>query len=122
MKKYLYPIIYTIGIILIGTLIISILYYFNITSDKLNTIFLYAISILAIFIGTLSLAKNLKYKGLITGLIYFFGFFIISIIISLLIFKTSFGFKNIIYYLVLLIFSLLGGVLGKNISEEADIN
>ena len=94
MKKYLYPVLYTLGIILIGTLISSILYYFNITSDKINTIFLYAISILAIFIGTLSLAKNLKYKGLITGLIYFFGFFIISIIISLLIFKTSFGFKK----------------------------
>lgn len=122
MKKYLYPILYTVGIILIGTLISSILYYFNITSDKINTIFLYAISILALFIGSLKLAQKLKYKGLITGLIYFTCFLVISLILSLLIFKASFSFKNIIYYIVLLIFSLLGGVLGKNTSIEADIN
>ena len=86
MKKYLIPIGYSLGIILIGTLISSILYYFNITTDKLNKIFLYSISILSIFIGSLKLGKNL------------------------------------IYYLVLLVFSLLGGILGKNMNEEADIS
>lgn len=122
MKKYLFPVLYTLGIMLVGSLISSILYYLNITSDKLNTIFLYSTSILAIFIGALKLAKNVKYKGIVTGLIYFTCFFIVMVFLSLVIFKTNIEIKNIIFYFILLIFSLLGGILGKNTSEEADID
>lgn len=118
LKKYLFPIAYTILIILVGCLITSILYYFNITSDKLNAVFLYVTSILAMFIGTIKLGKNLKYKGIISGLIYFSFWFVIMLFLSLVFFKTDFSIKNVIYYLVLLIFSILGGVLGKNMQEE----
>lgn len=121
MKKYLFPVLYTLGIMLIGTLITSVLYYFNVTSDKLNTIFLYIVSILGIFIGALKLAKKVNNKGIVTGLIYFTCFFVVMVFLSLVVFKTKIEVKNIIYYFVLLIFSLLGGVLGKNTSEEADI-
>ena len=122
MKKYLIPTLVNVGVLLIGTLISSILYYFNITSDKINGIMLYLISFASIFIGSLMLAKNLKYKGLITGLFYFLFWFIISIFLSLVIFKTGFNIKNIIYYLVLLAFSLLGSIIGKNIQKENDTN
>ena len=122
MKKYLIPIGYSLGIILVGTLISSILYYFSITTDKLNTIFLYSIGILSIFIGSLKLGKNLKHKGIITGLIYFTGFLILMLFLTLFIFRIRVGAKNLIYYLVLLVFSLLGGILGKNMNEEADIS
>lgn len=122
MKKYIFPVLYSLGIILIGTLLSSTLYYFNITSDKVNTIILYLISIVAIFVGAFKLGKNLKQKGLITGLIYFAICFIIMLLLSLIAFKVSVGTKNIIYYLILLIFSMLGSVLGKNAQEETDIN
>ena len=120
MKKYLIPVMLNIGILLIGTLISSILYYFNLTSDKMNCIILYLISFSSIFIGSLMLAKGLKYKGLITGLFYFLFWFIISLFLSLVIFKTGFSIKNIIYYLVLLAFSLLGSVIGKNVQKGND--
>lgn len=120
MKKYLIPVAVNIGIMLIGTLISSILYYFNLTSDKINSIILYLISFSSIFIGSLMLAKGLKYKGLITGLFYFLFWFIISIFLSLVIFKTGFNVKNIIYYLILLAFSLLGSIIGKNVQKEND--
>ena len=120
--KVLSSYLYTIGIILIGSLITSVLYYFNITSDKLNMIFLYAVSILAIFIGSIKISKNLKYKGIINGIIYFLSWFIIMIFLSLVVFKNNFTFKNLIYYVVLIVFSIFGGILGKNIENEKDVN
>lgn len=122
MKKYVFPMLYSFGIMLIGTLISSILYYFNITSDKLNTIILYLISIISLFVGSLKLGKNFKQKGIISGLIFFTIWLVIMIFISIIIFKTNFILKNIIYYMILLIFSILGGILGKNAQEETDIN
>lgn len=120
MKKYLIPILVNVGVLLIGTLISSILYYFNITSDKINGIMLYLISFASIFVGSMMLAKNLKYKGIITGLFYFLFWFIISIFLSLVVFKSTFNIKNIIYYLILLVFTLLGSIIGKNIQKEND--
>lgn len=122
MKKYLVPILYTLGIMLLESFISSILYYFNITSDKFNTILLYLISIVAIFVGALKLGKSFDQKGIITGLIYFTIWLIIMIFISLIFFKVDFGIKNIIYYAILLIFSMLGGIIGKNTKEETDAN
>lgn len=118
MKKYLFPMLYTLGIILIGGLITSTLYYFNITSDKLNNILLYVISMLGIFVGAVKMSKNLNYKGIVSGALYFLFWIIIMLFLSLVFFKVNLSFKNIIYYLVLLVFSLLGGILGKNMQEE----
>lgn len=120
MKNKIFPFIYGIGIILIGALLTSILYYFNVTTDKLNSIFLYSVSILSFFVGSLKLGKELKYKGLVTGLIYFAILFVFMVFLSNVIFKENFSIKNVIYYLVLLIFSILGGVIGKNMKEEID--
>lgn len=122
MKKYLFPALFSISIILVGTLISSILYYFNITSDKINSVLLYLIGIIAIFTGSLKLAKNLKYKGIITGAVYFLAWFIIMVFLSLVIFKSSFTTNGIIFYLILLVFSILGGIIGKNTQEENDVN
>lgn len=120
MKKYLIPGLYTLGIIIIGTLLSSVLYYFNITSDKLNSILLYLISIIGIFTGCLFFSKEMKYKGIINGIIYFMFWFIVMAILSLLIFKVNFKISSLIYYIVILIFSMLGGIIGKNLKEEND--
>lgn len=120
MKKHFLAILYSFTSLLIGSFIVSILYYFNITSDKFNNILLYFISISSIFIGSTYFSKNMKYKGLINGIIYFLIWFIIMLFLSLFIFKTHFGIKNIIYYIILLIFSLIAGVLGKNLEDKSD--
>lgn len=120
MKKYLIPALYTLGIIFIGTLVASVLYYFNITSSKINSILLYLISIAGIFTGSILFSKEIKYKGIISGIIYFMACFIVMGILSLLVFKASFKLSSLIYYTVILIFSMLGGVIGKNLKEEND--
>ncbi len=120
MKKHIGAFLYSFTSLLIGSFIVSILYYFNITSDKFNNILLYFISISSIFIGSTYFSKNMKYKGLVNGIIYFLIWFIIMLFLSLIIFKTHFGIKNIIYYIILLIFSLIAGVLGKNLEDKSD--
>ena len=122
MKKYVFPIIYSLVIMLIGGLLTTLLYYFNITNDKINKIILYLIGITAMFIGSLKLSKNLNQKGIISGLVYFTICFVVIIFTSLVILKVDFKLTNIIYYLVLLIFSLLGGIIGKNMKEETSDN
>ena len=122
MKKYLIPCLYTLSILLLGSFLSSIIYYFNLTSDKFNTILLYLIGIMSIFVGSLKLSKNLNQKGIITGVIYFGIFFVIMIFTSVVIFKSELNIKSFIYYFVLLIFSMLGGVLGKNMQEEKEAN
>lgn len=120
MKKYLFPFLYTLIIILVGSFFTSILYYFNITSDKFNTVLLYLISIISFFTGALFLGKNIKKKGIISGLIFFGICFLIMILSSLIIFKNNITFKNIIYYLILLVFSIMGSIIGKNTQTEID--
>ena len=120
MKKYLFPFLYTLIIILAGSFFTSILYYFNITSDKFNTVLLYLISIISFFTGALFLGKNIKKKGIISGLIFFGICFLIMILSSLIIFKNNITFKNIIYYLILLVFSIMGSIIGKNTQTEID--
>lgn len=109
-------------IILIGSFLSSVLYYFNITSDKINNILLYLISIVGIFTGSIFFSKEIKYKGIINGLIYFVGWFTIMLLSSLIIFKITFKINSLIYYSVILIFSMLGGIIGKNLKEENDGN
>lgn len=121
MKKYVMPFLYTIGILLIGTLITSTLYYFNILSDKMYSIFLYLISIIGILMGSIKFSKLLNKKGFINGTIYFLALFILMIVISLIIFKSKISTKSIIYYFILLIFSILGGIIGKNTKKENDV-
>ncbi len=120
MKKYLLPASITTAIVLVGTLIISIFYYFNLISDKLNTTFLYLISIIAMFTGAFLLGKQTKEKGYLSGLIYYAVWLIIMIILSLVFIKTSFSVSMLIYFIVLLISSVLGSSIGINYKKEAD--
>lgn len=119
MKKCLLGFLYTFLFLIAGCFISTLLYYFNILSDKANTIFLYIIIILASIIGSVKFSKHLKYRGIINGLIFYFICAILFIISSVIIFKSNFGIKNLVYYLVMLLSSVLGGIIGKN-KEEID--
>ena len=117
MKKYIFPFLYTISICLIGIIPISILYYFNVTSDKINNILTATVSIISIFVGAYKISKEMKYKGIINGVIYFFIWFIILLFLSI-IFKVGINISSIIYYLVLLLSSIIGAIAGKNVKTD----
>lgn len=110
-------VLYTVLIALISLIFTSVLYYFNVTSDKLNKILIYLSSIVSMFTGSLILSKYTKKRGITCGTLYFTGWFVILILLSL-IFRSDFNLSMFIYFIVLLIFSMLGGIIGKNFAEE----
>jgi len=118
--KYLKGFLYTFFIIIVATIISTTLYYYNIIGDKINNMFLYLISIVSIFIGSIIFNKNTKYKKIIGGLIYFIICMLIYIIISLMFYGGYLNIKSIVYYFVLLIFSVFGSIIGKSINKKSN--
>lgn len=102
--------IFIIAIALITSLI-NLTGLKNITISKLSVI-LTAISFLIIAIIA---SQKTKERGIIIGLKLGLGFITILILINLIIFKSPFNIDRLIYYIILIASSLLGGSLGKNI-------
>lgn len=109
-KSYLKSYLYLFGIIIISTLVISIINYFiNIPIKKIKII----ISIISLFISSIILGRNVKNKAYLEA-IKFSSIYLIIITILKFIFKTSFNYKVIIMYLVLIISSIIGSMIGIN--------
>lgn len=109
-KNYLKSYIYLFSIIIISTLLLSILNYFI----KLPTnIIKIIIPIIGMFISSYILGKNTKEKAYLEGLKYS-AIYLILITILKIILKTSFNYKVIIIYILLLFASILGATIGIN--------
>lgn len=112
MINYLKSTLYTLSTILIGTIIITILNYFNILNGKILKITMLVIPILGIFIGSFLMGKISNQKGYIEGLKYGFIWSLLLLVINLI--TKNFNFTSIIYYIVLLLLSSFAGILGIN--------
>ena len=112
MINYLKSMAYTLSIILITTIIITIFNYFNILNDIPLKIIMLLIPIISIFIGSFKIGRVSNKKGYIEGLKYGLIWALIFIIINLII--KNFTILSIIYYIVLLLTSTFAGILGIN--------
>ena len=114
LKTYLKSYGYLFGIIIILTIILSIINYFiNIPSNTIKII----IPILSLFVSSIILGKNVKTKAYLEG-IKFSSLYLIFITILKFILKTEFNYKVIIMYIVLLITSVIGSMIGINIPKK----
>ena len=117
-KKYLISYAYTLGIIIGGTFLITVLNYFNIFTSNLTNIIKLIIVIVSMFIGAFLLGKKSLKKGYIEGIKYSIVFIVLLVIINLL-FVKEFNVKSIIYFLIIIISSTFGSMLGiKNKSQN----
>ncbi len=115
LKVYLKDLLYVIGSILIGMFILAFFNYFNIISDKVMNV-LKMILILGIFIfGGFYLSKRSKKRGFLEGIKIGLIVCIFFLLITLLGFNSSFEFRSIIYYLILIVASMTGGIIGKQV-------
>ena len=112
MINYLKSIIYTLSTILIGTILITILNYFNILNGIPLKIIMLLIPVISLFIGSFKLGKVSNKKGYIEGLKYGTIWILLLLIINLI--TKKFTITSIIYYIILLIVSIAAGVLGIN--------
>lgn len=113
LKYYGLFIIFIIGIAFITSLI-NLTGIKSITISKISVI----LTALSFFIITILASKKTKERGIILGLKLGLSFIILLILINLIIFKSPFNIDRLIYYIILLTSSLLGGSIGKNLKHK----
>ena len=110
--NYLKSMIWTLGIIIVCSFIITIFNYFNIINSNILKIIFLFISIIGIFIGSYKIGKVSNQKGYINGIKYGSIWVILFLIINLII--KSFTLLSIVYFVILMFISILGSILGIN--------
>ncbi|MFV0249779.1 MAG: TIGR04086 family membrane protein [Bacilli bacterium] len=117
-KNYVIPLLFVLGIIIIFTFILTLFSYFDIINSFVVSIIELIIVISSIFIGGFIIGKKSYKKGWIQGLklglIYSFTIFLINLIF----FHYGIHFKNIPYFIILLVSCIVGSITGINYSEK----
>lgn len=98
-------------VIAIITSLINLTGIKSITISKLSVI----LTAISFFIISLFASHKTNERGIVLGLKLGLSFIIILILINLIVFKSPFNIDRLIYYIILLASSLLGGSIGKNI-------
>lgn len=106
--------LYIVSILLISTLVITILNYFNIFGSKLVTFFKIVIALISMFVGGFIIGKNSKQKGWLEGLKLGLIVLLILVLMNYLILRQNFEVKNLVYYLILLSSTIFGSMIGIN--------
>lgn len=114
LKTYLKSYGYLFGIILIGTILLSIInYFFKIPSILITVV----IPIISLLVASVILGKNCKEKAYIEGVKFSAGYLILITILKL-IFKTAFNYKAIIMYLIILFTCVIGSMIEINMKKN----
>lgn len=117
LKKYIIYFLITLLSIFITHLVTTTLYYFNIITPTTYNILKLITLLLSLFINGFILGKKSKNKGYLEGLKLSFPVIILFIIITL--FTTnSFHIKLILYYLILIITTTFGSMIGINTKKD----
>lgn len=113
-KTYLVSYGYLFGMIIILTLFISIINYFvNIPSIVIKIV----IPIISILVSSIILGKNSKNKAYLEGIKFSTIYLLLTIILKFIL-KTSFNYKVIIMYILILFTSVIGSMIGINIKKK----
>lgn len=96
------------------TFFITFLHYFNIIHYKTVSIFKILIPTVCFFIGGFLLGKKSSKKGWLEGIKFGSIFLVFLFLLNYLGFQKSFEIKDLIFYLILMIASIFGSVIGIN--------
>ena len=116
-KRISISLLYIISSIAILSFIFSLSYYFNILSEKAISIFKILTLVISLFIGGVNIGKSSNKKGWLEGLKLALIFIILLIIFNFIFFKNPIHLKNFIYYLIIIISTIFGSMIGISIKK-----
>lgn len=116
--KYTKIIIKTLIVIIICSLLLGTLSYFDIINENTLKILQITIIFLYLFYNSYILGKNKQNKGYLEGLKYGSIISLIFILFSLL-FRRNFTFYKLLYYILIILISVCGSILGINKKTKA---
>ena len=106
--------LYIIGIIVVATMLITIMNYFNILTGTALSISKIFICVLSLFIGGFVIGKKSSKKGWLEGLKLSLIFLILLILFNYLGLGNTPQLKNLIYYLIIIVSCIFGSIIGIN--------
>lgn len=106
--------LYIIGIIVGTTMLITVLNYFNIITGTTLTITKILICVVSLFTGGVVIGRRSSKKGWLEGLKLSLIFLILLIIFNYLGLDSSLEFKNLLYYLIIIVSCIFGSIIGIN--------
>jgi len=110
--KYLKSLVVTSIIILISTIVITILNYFNIINGTILKVIEAIIPIISIIIGAYLIGKSSTKKGYIEGIKYSTIWILILLIINLITKNTNLF--DLLYFITIIFFSIISSSIGIN--------
>ena len=109
-KNYFFNIILYFVIIFVCSIVISLIHYFSIFNDNIIHILKIIVPIMAILLSSFRIGRCASKNGSLEGLK--FGGIIIFITLLISLVSKSFNIKSLIFYIILLISSMLGSMVG----------
>mgnify|MGYP002578568235 FL=1 len=119
-KNYLIAIGYFLLVVAVFAIILTIFNYYDIVTNKLFKVIKVLIPSLALFIGGYKVGNNANKKGYIEGIKLSLIVIAILFMFSYLGFNASFSISLILYYIILIISSMLGAMIGINKKITSD--
>ena len=117
--NYLKSFVFVIVPFLVFSLLVAVLYHFNILSNSVYNVFKIIVPVLSFLIGGVYLGKHSKEKGWMEGLKLGGFFVILFFMVSFLGFDIGISFKSLIYYIIILFSSMLGAMFGiRNVENN----
>ena len=119
-KNYLIAIGYFLLVVAVFAIILTIFNYYDIVTNKLFKVIKVLIPSLALFIGGYKVGNNANKKGYIEGIKLSLIVIVLLFMLSYLGFNASFNISLILYYIILIISSMLGAMIGINKKITSD--
>lgn len=111
--KYINELMKILIVSIVSIILLSILSYFNIIGENTHNIIRIIILFVSLFLSGLKLGKNKEKNGYLEGLILS-GIIIVLLFLLRLIVIRNFDLSNILYYLLIVMTSTSGSILGIN--------
>ena len=116
LKKYTFSFLLFLAIIFVFTFFLSIFHYFDVLSYQAVAVIKFIILLVSFFGGGFFMSVSATKKGWLEGLKFAFVVSVFLLLFQVLGIDRSFRMKDLIFYLVLFMTSILGGMIGIHFS------